>query len=601
MLSHVSRRAVALDNALRFGVIIVPMTTFISSLPEGYSVLLFMFQWCFCMAILLLLPRSLSANRKLIVIFLTALTPRLMLLAQESLCQPLATRATLLMLDMGTMVFLAFVLRFRRLDYRWLTLFGLNPVILWAFAGEGHFHVIQYFLLTGAICFFDRKKWGWMFLTAGLLTHVTVLSLPALLFFINRENIRYAWIGLMALLLPSALHLWVFPGENFQMVFGGIPEMILPAKTGLRILLVVLASAGLFYFHPARSSRYRNDPVPGCFFLFGCIILLAPTFHFWYMGWIVPLMVIQPSKPWMLLCLTIAFSFVANGGYEPAGMRQLPLWANLCEWVPFYALLMLQGVFFLKQIGNHMAEDSPGTVSVVIPARNEGANIASCVGEALKDSAVTEVIVVDGGSSDETVAMALLAGARVFEDARSVEEGGGRGGQILTGIQRARGDLVAVVHADTLVKAPGFTEMCNVLERQPRVCGGALGSRFERGNPWFWLINLANDLRAVLLGISFGDQVQFFRRKSVVSRGLFPDIPLMEDVELSIRLGTLGPQVFLFGNARVSTRRWESLGAKNAFWVIARVAWYLTKRILGTPDTRGMYRSYYGRERIKRS
>ena len=531
---------------------------------------------------------------------------------------PLAIKGMLMLLDMGTMVFLAFLLSYR-MDIRWVILYGLNPVILWAFAAKGHFDVIQCFLLTGAICFFDRKEWGWMFLLAGFSIQVKYVSALAVFFLLNRENLRYSWIVPVAAILPYGVFSWVFANENLQGMFTSITQFgenfafngsihgmlrvifgdIEPATMTCKILLVGLLGLGFFHFSPARSGRYRNDPVSGCFYVLGCVILLAPTVHFWYISWVIPFLVLQPSRPWMLLCLTIVFYFVTNGIYYHTGVWRLPVWAYLCQWLPFYALLMLEGVFFVKQVRSEMETDVPRNVSVVIPARNEELRIVSCVREALKDDAVTEVIVIDGGSSDRTREKALGAGARVLEDRRSLEDHGGRGGQICTGIRAAQGDLVAVVHADTLVKAPDFTRMCKILERQPRLSGGALGSVFESRDPRLGLINFANDLRMVFLGISFGDQVQFFRRRSVVSRQLFPHIPLMEDVEFGIRLHGLGPQVFLFGSARVSPRRWEIRGFRNALSIISRVALYLLRRIGGTPDTKAMYRNYYGKEKFR--
>jgi len=651
-----------------------------TSLPAGYFIFLFAFQWFLCMALLLLIPRTFSSKQKVLFIFAMALLCRLVLLTHEASddvnrylwegrvlahgispyhhapadpnvnllakndpfhgkinhpnitaaypplmlgffslvgniwYHPLAIKCILILLDMGTMVFLVFLLAYRHLDLRWLILYGLNPVILWAFSAEGHFDVIQCFLLTGAICFFDRKKWGWMFLLAGLSIEVKYVSVLAVFFLITRENLSFAWIALVTAAFPYAVFSWVFChetltgmfagitqfGENFafngsihgvlRVIFGGIE----PATMICKVLLVVLLGWGIFHFHPERRGRYRNDPVSGIFFVLGCVILLAPTVHFWYISWVIPFLVLRPSKPWLLLCLTIAFYFVTYGVFHHTGVWQLPVWAYLCQWVPFYALLILQGTFFAKQIRSGMETEPPRTVSVVIPARNEALHISSCIREALKDPAVIEVIVIDGGSSDRTREKAIGAGARVLVDGRSIEEGGGRGGQILKGIHAARGDLVAVVHADTLVKKPGFTRMCNVIGKQPHLSGGALGSVFDSRDPWLGLINMANDFRMVFFGISFGDQVQFFRRTSVVSRNLFPHIPLMEDVEVGIRLYSLGPQVFLFGNARVSPRRWETQGFKNAFLVMAQVSKYLLKRLRGTPETSAMYHSYYG-------
>jgi len=107
------------------------------------------------------------------------------------------------------------------------------------------------------------------------------------------------------------------------------------------------------------------------------------------------------------------------------------------------------------------------------------------------------------------------------------------------------------------------------------------------------MIELANDIRVAFLKISFGDQVQFFRRVPIVSNQLFPDIPIMEDVEFSIRLRRLGHVTYLFGKTIASTRRWERMGYRNAGWVIQNVVIYLIRRLIQTPDTATIYRRYY--------
>jgi GT2 family glycosyltransferase len=173
------------------------------------------------------------------------------------------------------------------------------------------------------------------------------------------------------------------------------------------------------------------------------------------------------------------------------------------------------------------------------------------------------------------------------------ENGGGRGGQIHAGIMAASGDVTAVVHADTIVSAPTFTRIVELLRKNPEISGGAVGSQFDDHRWRFRLLELANDFRTVLFGISFGDQVQFFRRKPVVQIDLFPAIPLMEDVEFSIRLHRLGRQTFLFGDALVSPRRWQTTGFKNSISIIYRTTTYLWKRLRGTPNTFSMYRDYY--------
>ncbi len=208
-----------------------------------------------------------------------------------------------------------------------------------------------------------------------------------------------------------------------------------------------------------------------------------------------------------------------------------------------------------------------------------------------------EAILVDGGSIDDTPLQAVQAGARVIRHDAPPGAGGGRGGQIRAGVAAAEGDVVAVVHADTRVAADEFGRMLALLRQQPMIVGGAIGGCFQgRGIP-LRLLEAANDFRAVFLGISFGDQVQFFRRRPAAAADLYPDIPLMEDVELSLRLQGLGRTAFLFGEAEISARRWRSGVSRRAGLIIRLFASYLWQRLFGPPDTLAMYRKYYGGER----
>ena len=124
--------------------------------------------------------------------------------------------------------------------------------------------------------------------------------------------------------------------------------------------------------------------------------------------------------------------------------------------------------------------------------------------------------------------------------------------------------------------------------------GGALGARFEGAGLSYRLLTAANDLRAVMLGISFGDQVQFFRRRVFLRRGSYPALPLMEDVELSLRLSALGRQGYLFGGSLVSARRWRRAGGAHAFKVIRLFSLFLWQRLWGRVDGAAFFLSYYG-------
>jgi glycosyltransferase involved in cell wall biosynthesis len=232
-------------------------------------------------------------------------------------------------------------------------------------------------------------------------------------------------------------------------------------------------------------------------------------------------------------------------------------------------------------------------VSIVIPALNEEKNIVRCIRSVSGNPRVMEVIVVDGGSDDQTRSLAIQSGARVLVHDRPAEDGGGRGGQIKHGISAAGGDAVAILHADAVLPGENVDRIIAVLNQYPGVIGGSVGGRFDSSAFRFRILELANDFRAAVLKISFGDQVQFFRRRPVADHDLFPGIPLMEDVEFAVRLHRLGRKVHLFGNTMVSTRRWEKTGFRNAPWVIMTVLTYLIRRLVAEPDTAALYDQYY--------
>lgn len=246
--------------------------------------------------------------------------------------------------------------------------------------------------------------------------------------------------------------------------------------------------------------------------------------------------------------------------------------------------------FYSKSIKK---ESDLKSVSIIIPTLNEEDKIRNCIASVIESKYLFEIIVVDGGSSDLTRAISRDLSAKVIKHDFPIDKGGGRGGQIRRGIYSASGEVVVILHADTILPATEIDEIIKMLNKFPNVVGGSVGCRFDSSDILFRLIEYANDFRAAFLKISFGDQVQFFRRAPVVKHELFPEIPLMEDVEFSIRLNRLGRQKYLFGKVINSSRRWEKSGFGNAFFIIKQVLVYLIMRLCSVPDTAAIYKKYY--------
>ncbi|MBT3310734.1 MAG: glycosyltransferase [Desulfobacterales bacterium] len=521
----------------------------------------------------------------------------------------LMIKAVIILFDVGTIWFLIQLLIYFKMNIRWVVLYAFNPLILYGFAGHGHIDAIQVFFLTGSLFFYYKRLWGIMFLFAGLAVQSKYIAVVTIPFLINRDNIKYLWVAAAAVIVPYVPLVyfeWSNPfygiiefGSKFA--FNGSIHGILRAgfggiKTATTICSALLAFSlifGLIFFHPELSRKYDKNPVTGMFFSIGAVIVFMPTVHFWYVSWVIPFLVLRPSISWLLLTLTISGYFTANGIAYHTGRWVIPLYIQIIEWLPFYVFFASDIYRFYKRVKMYVYDNPPESISVVIPTKNESENITECINNILTDRSVIEIIVVDSGSQDLTTSLAEEAGAMVVNHNVSPENGGGRGGQIYAGISAARGDVVVIVHADAKITSPDFENVIHVLAKNPDIIGGAIGGIFNDYRKKFRILEFLNDFKTAFMGLSFGDQVQFFRRKPIVEKKQFPDVPLMEDVEFSLRLNKLGRQVYLFGNVLLSARRWNAKGFIHSLTVIKLVATYMIQRIFFKPDTLAMYRKYY--------
>lgn len=542
-------------------------------------VLLFSLTGLLCFSLLLFWPASLTISETCGALLLPASICRLLLMSCHF---PDITMSGLSapVFDLGAICFLLMLLHHRRLSLRWAVLYAFNPVMLYGLANP-YFHPAQNFLLLGSICFCDRKQWKVMFLLAGMGAVSDGILFLILPFLIRRDNWKCGWIFFLPPILCLLIGEQHDMGNTFAHVFS-------PPVCNTRLTLMLIP--GYVYFHPRVNRRFRNDPVSGCFFVTGIAVLLMPD-SFRYLSLLVPFLAIRPTMSWMLLCLIPGqYCFSGNAADSPG----LSLQKRIVICLPFYLLFFRDICLGVFRARSPLDPHLPGSVSVIIPARNEAEGISACIKSLGRDAAVREIIVSDGGSEDNTAVLAEHLGAKVIRHTASPENGGGRGGQIRAGLLAARCDVIAIVHADTLPAASAFTEILEVLRRNPMIAGGAVGCSLSAPGWPFRLLEFGNNLRTICLGISFGDQIQFFRRKPVLEQDMFPDIPLMEDLELSLRLHRAGRQIFLFGNARSSVRRWETHGFRRSLLVIRLCSAYLLRRLWGKPDTQAMYRRYYG-------
>ncbi len=190
-------------------------------------------------------------------------------------------------------------------------------------------------------------------------------------------------------------------------------------------------------------------------------------------------------------------------------------------------------------------------LSVIIPALNE----ADAIGTVIRRcrSPECEIIVSDGGSTDETLEIARDAGAIV------VTGPPGRALQQNTGAAAARGRVLLFLHADTLLPSDYLVQVFETL-LDHRVAAGAFHFKTDYDNPSMRLIERAARIRASLFKMPYGDQALFMSKRTFEQAGGFPLTPIAEDLYLVRRLGRMGDIRLARGNAITSGRRWRQIG-----------------------------------------
>jgi len=223
-----------------------------------------------------------------------------------------------------------------------------------------------------------------------------------------------------------------------------------------------------------------------------------------------------------------------------------------------------------------------GDVAFVIPVLNEGDTIASCLAQLRQQLPTARLVVVDGGSDDDTVELARPHCNILLEGPR------GRARQMNQGAAAADADYLFFLHADTRLEL-GPRELEGLLDQAPR--WGFFKLRLS-GDRWpFRVIEGFINARSRLTSIGTGDQVLFARRDVFAAAGGFDDIPLMEDVALCKRLRAQCRPHIASPAVVTSSRRWEEGGIVRTVLLM----WSLRLGYFFGVSPARLWRYYYGR------
>ncbi|CAN5525634.1 TIGR04283 family arsenosugar biosynthesis glycosyltransferase [soil metagenome] len=212
-------------------------------------------------------------------------------------------------------------------------------------------------------------------------------------------------------------------------------------------------------------------------------------------------------------------------------------------------------------------------VSVIVPTLDEERALPRLLDHLAGLEGRFEVIVVDGGSSDATLAVARAhpLGPTLVAAPR------GRARQLNAAAATAEGDLLVFLHADSLLPLDAYASL-TAAWRDPALAGGNFTLRFE-GSDLFARILTTTYAVQRRLGYFYGDSSIFARRETFEALGGFRELAVMDDYDFARRLGRHGRLACLGGPATTSSRRWRRLGVLRTVlsWVVIR--WLFVLRV----------------------
>jgi rSAM/selenodomain-associated transferase 2 len=457
---------------------------------------------------------------------------------------------------------------------RHLPLLAFSPLLVSETATGAHLDVICGLAVAGGLFFVARGSATFAGLALGAGALVKFLPALALLPLVSHFRGRSARrlvasaagiigagygvalvLGLRPLgSLPVFFEKWRFGSP----VFSALAAVLGDAPT-LRLFPFLLGAALIAIARLPRSAWRSAVPLA-----LAAPLFVSPVVFPWYLAPIVPAIAMAPSTfalAWVTaLPLTneVIGRWQAEGVWEPASW---PLWAIGISWIAGIAIDLGR-----RRSGPDCSVSSPKPaprVTVIVPVLNEEARIGEQLDALRAVPELHEVLVVDGGSTDQSPAIVReRSGVKLLVAPR------GRAAQMNAGAALATGEVLLFLHADVRLPQDAARWIATALE-DPSVVGGAFRTWTVGEGKRAWLAPLLHlaDLRSRYSRLPYGDQALFVRTEVFKRLGGFPDQPVMEDLELSRRLSRVGRLRTVPAVVRVSGRRFVARPAYYALLV----------------------------------
>lgn len=224
--------------------------------------------------------------------------------------------------------------------------------------------------------------------------------------------------------------------------------------------------------------------------------------------------------------------------------------------------------------------------SIIIPTLNEARFIHACLLDLQTLKNKSEIIIVDGGSTDNTLEIAKPLADKIIISSQ------GRAKQMNAGAKLAKGETLVFIHADTFLPENALDLITQALSKT-NPGWGRFNVQLKGNHILLKVIAALMNIRSCLTNIATGDQVLFVSKQLFDKVGGYPDIALMEDIELCTNLKRLSPSICLKAKVTSSGRRWE----KNGVFKTILLMWRLrlghffgeNPDILSTLYSRGLF------------
>ncbi len=504
-------------------------------------------------------------------------------------------RLFILFVEMMSILMMYLWIMNRSINRNRILIYALNPLVVIGIAGQGHLDSLQILFLISGFYAWQKKQHGWALALITFSGLIKVLGFFVLPFMFERKTlwkfsipviiIIFSFIPFIFLKGGLSIGNWgVYLGrfEYYSLTFA--PLRLIFGTIGAHIITALVLITSLYWLWLTRT-RPENAAAP---FLM-LVTLMSTTVHFWYLTPLLALAVVWRMRALIGLSILFLPYFFVYGRFVQTGEWIGVWWWQVLTYTIFAILFMIE----LKGIWISLSKNKPD-LGVVIPVLNDAGNLKKLLSDLeANDINRDDVIVVDGGSTDESAEVAANWGAQVI---RSEQKG--RGSQIASGVSQLESELVLVLHADNRIPSHTVDKIRRTAVAYWDAPGGACRIEYDDKGLKSLIRRLLSNSKTSLYGLSFGDQGQWFRRNVVQ----VPEMPLMEDVELAIRMNDRGRTVWTLVTLKVSVRRYKNLGSVYVLrTTISRCLKYMFQRRWNgkVPDTTEMYNEYYKCESVK--